>query len=100
MGDMDGLGLCCLLWAREGEAAGLGAYEDRVLALIPEHGGQVLQRVQRTSGEAAPNEVQIYRFPSQSSLDSYLADPRRLELAEERDRVVSRTELFPIAFLG
>ncbi|GAA1852879.1 hypothetical protein [Myceligenerans crystallogenes] len=100
MSNIDGVDLCCLLWARADEAAGLEAYEDRVLALIPDHGGQVLQRVRRTSDEAGPNEVQIYRFPSQSSLDSYLADPRRLALAAERDRVVSRTELFPVAFLA
>ncbi|ALG29513.1 hypothetical protein [Glutamicibacter halophytocola] len=100
MSNINGLSLCCLLWARDGEAAGLQAYEDRVLALIPEHGGQVVQRVQSISDAAAPGEVQIFRFPSQSSFDSYLSDPRRLALSEERDRVVSRTELFPIDFLA
>ncbi|WP_375002559.1 hypothetical protein [Aeromicrobium sp. CTD01-1L150] len=92
--------LCCLLWAREGEAAGLEEYENRVLALIPEHGGQVLQRVRNTVDDGQPREVQLYRFPSKSSLDSYLADPRRLALADERDRVVGRTELFPVTTLA
>ncbi|WP_255491776.1 MULTISPECIES: GNAT family N-acetyltransferase [unclassified Actinotalea] len=100
MSDGDAVQLCCLLWAREGEAAGLREYEDRVLALVPEHGGQVLQRLQSIADGGQPTEVQLYRFPSQASLDSYLADPRRRALAGERDRVVGRTELFPVVALA
>ena len=32
--------LCCLLWAHEGKAEALHAYENRVLQLIQEHGGE------------------------------------------------------------
>lgn len=91
--------LCCLLWANDGEAAGLTAYEDAVLALIPEHGGQVIQRAQSDGDDGRPHEVQLYRFVSQASLDSYLADPRRASLAQERDRVIRRTDLFPVSLL-
>src|SRR3954469_19054970 len=91
--------LCVLLWAHPGQEAGLVAYEDRVLALVPAHGGTVLQRA-RTSGEDGhPLEVQFYRFPSEAALQAYLADDRRVALAAERDRVVSRTELMRVAFL-
>jgi hypothetical protein len=38
----------------------------------------------------------LYRVPSQARLDAYLADPRRLDLAAERDRVVARTEVFSV----
>jgi len=62
MSDNDEVDLCCLLWAREGKAVGLQAYEDRVLALTPEHRGQVLQRVKNTSDPA----------------DSHPAVPRRI----------------------
>src|SRR4051794_41048116 len=90
--------LCVLLWAHPGHEEGLVAYEDRVLALVPAHGGTVLQRA-RTSGEAGhPLEVQLFRFPSEDALQSYLADDRRVALAAERDRVVSRTELMRVAF--
>ena len=41
-------------------------------------------------------EVQLYRVPNQALLDAYLADPRRLELTAERERVVARTELFRV----
>lgn len=88
--------LCCLLWARPGQAAGLSAYEDRVLAFVPEHRGTVRQRVIGDGQEGRPNEVQIYVFPHSEALEGYVADPRRTALAEERDRVIERTELFPV----
>ncbi|MEO6117267.1 MAG: hypothetical protein ABIP33_12850 [Pseudolysinimonas sp.] len=90
--------LCVLLWARPGHDEGLVAYEDRVLALVPAHGGTVLKRA-RSSGEAGhPLEVQFYRFPSEDALQSYLADDRRVALASERDRVIARTELIRVTF--
>ncbi|WP_433675300.1 hypothetical protein [Microbacterium gorillae] len=88
--------LCCMLWAHDGEALGLSVYEDRVLALVADHGGEVLQRAVSDGAEGRPHEVQLYRFPHQASLDAYLADPARLALADERDRTIARTELFPV----
>ncbi|WP_328530807.1 hypothetical protein OG984_06635 [Nocardioides sp. NBC_00368] len=89
--------LCCLLWAHDGEADALHAYEDRVLQLIQEHGGEVVQRaLADTPGQ--PDEVQLFRFPRQSSLDGYLNDERRTSLAADRDAAVARTELFPVRF--
>jgi len=89
--------LCCLLWAREGQEAGLEAYEDRVLSCLPDSGGEVLQRVASDGAEGRPHEVQLYRFPSRQALDAYLRDPRRVALAEERELVIARTELFPVS---
>lgn len=91
--------LCVLLWAHPGHDADLVAYEDRVLALVPAHGGTVLQRA-RSGGQAGhPLEMQFYSFPSESALQSYLADDRRVALAAERDRVVARTELIRVDFV-
>lgn len=73
------------------------AYEDEVLALVTNHGAQVLQRVVGEGASGNPHEVQVYAFPDQAALDAYLADPRRLALAGTRDRVVARTELFPVS---
>ncbi|MGA8116210.1 MAG: hypothetical protein WCA46_21335 [Actinocatenispora sp.] len=91
--------LRCLLWARPGHDAELTAYEDRVLAFVPEHGGAVLQRAVADGLDGRPHEVQFFRFTDQRALESYLADPRRLALTDERDRVVARTELFPVALV-
>jgi hypothetical protein len=41
--------LCVLLWAHPGAEAALATYEDRVLRLVPDHGGRVVLRA-RNSG--------------------------------------------------
>lgn len=89
--------LCCLLWAHRGEAAALHAYEDRVLALISEHGGEVVHRA-LADAPGQPDEIQLFRFPNQASLDAYLNDERRTALGAERDTAVARTEVFPVRF--
>ncbi len=97
MTDAAELVLCCLLWAKPGEEAAMTAYEDEVLALIPDHGARVVQRAIGAGADGTPHETQLYRFPDSAALDAYLADPRREALASVRDRVVARTELFPVA---
>jgi hypothetical protein len=88
--------LCCLLWAQPGLEDDLVAYENRVLALLPDYGIEVTERVRSDRGPEHPVEVQLYQVPNQALLDAYLADPRRLDLTAERDRVVARTELFRV----
>jgi uncharacterized protein (DUF1330 family) len=90
--------LCCLLWARGGEAEALHAYEDRVLTLIAEHGGEVVHRAFADDAPGQPDEVQLFRFPDQASLDAYMNDERRTALGAERDAAVARTEVFPVRF--
>lgn len=99
MANDDEIRLCCLLWAQPGQEAGLTAYEDKVLELVPEHGGTVLQRAASDGADGRPHEVQLYRFAGQRELDGYLADPRRTALTQQRDRVVARTEVFPVDLL-
>ena len=95
-GDDGPFTLCCLLWAKPGLEGDLVAYEDRVLALMPDYGVEVIERMRSDRGPEHPVEVQLYRVPNQALLDAYLADPRRLELTAERDRVVARTVLFRV----
>ena len=91
--------LCVLLWAHPGHDADLAAYEDRVLALVPAHGGTVLQRARSAGEQGHPLEMQFYSFPSEAALQAYLADDRRVALAAERDRVVARTQLIRVSFV-
>ncbi len=91
--------LCCFLWARAGQETGLTDYESRVLALVPAGGGEVVQRVVSDGSDGRPHEVQVFRFPTQDALDSYLEDPRRSALADEREKVIARTDSFPVRFL-
>jgi hypothetical protein len=91
---------CVLLWARDGQGAQLAGYEDRVLELVVDHEGEVLQRVRGDGANGQPLEVQLIRFASSSGYESYLADERRQAMAAERDRVVERTELMRVAVVS
>ncbi|WP_433796017.1 hypothetical protein [Actinoplanes sp. CA-252034] len=90
--------LCVLLWARPGRSDAMAAYEDTVLALLPDHDGRLVQRA-RTRPDApdgAPDETQLIEFAGQAGYDGFLADPRRAALSAERDAAIARTELFPV----
>lgn len=95
------LTFCCLLWSHPATLDALHAYEDAVLALFADHGASVIERARRSGadavgGESLPAEVQLLRFPDQEAVDAYLSDPRRSAMLPERDRVIARTELFPV----
>ena len=89
--------LCVLLWANEGGHEDLVAYEDTVLGFLPDHDARVVQRV-RTQGQPLdqPYEVHVLEFASEEALDAYLQDPRRLALAEQRDRAIARSEILRV----
>lgn len=55
------------------------AFEDEVLALLPEHGARLIFRGTRRKGqpETEPLEFHVLWFPGQPSLDRFLADERR-----------------------
>jgi uncharacterized protein (DUF1330 family) len=88
--------LCVLLWAQPGADDGLVAYEDKVLGLVPEHGGQVLQRARSSGTGEQPLEIQLLEFPSAQALDAYMADERRQALTSERARVIARTDVIEV----
>jgi hypothetical protein len=91
------LRLCCLLWAHPGSEDALVQYEDTVLALLPVHGATLISRVRSDGADGHPLEIQLFDFPTQESLDAYLADPRRTALLGERDAAIARTELIPVS---
>jgi uncharacterized protein (DUF1330 family) len=87
------LTLSVLLWALDGKEADLVAYEDRVLSLLPDHGGRVVQRARRLSDDGGPYEAQTLEFASQAALDGFTGDPRRAALAADRDAAISQTQI-------
>ena len=88
--------LCVLLWARAGRDAELVAYEDRVLGLLPDHGGRVLHRARTAGEDGEPLEVHVLEFPSEVALDAYMSDERRLALAADRDDAIERTQILRV----
>ena len=94
--------LCVLLWPVEGASDELARYEDEVLALVPAHGGRVVQRVRALPGQdpALPTEVQLVEMPDDAALDAYMTDPARVALAGLRDGVVARTDVVRVGPAG
>lgn len=88
--------LCVLLWAADGRAADLAAYEGDVLRLLDDHGGAVLQRVCRAEPGDEPDEVQLIRFSSEAALEGFMADPRRTAMAARRDACIARTDAWRV----
>ncbi|MEO6955569.1 MAG: hypothetical protein ABI137_02410 [Antricoccus sp.] len=91
--------LCCLLGAHPGQEAALSDHQNCVLAFIPAHDGALVQRARSDGTDGQPNEVQIYWFTNQAAFEGYRDDPRSTELSVQRDRVIARTELFPVTII-
>ena len=88
--------LCVLLWEQPGRSDDVVAYEDAVLALLPNYGGKLLTRskvLDRSAGD--PFEVQIIELPEESALSAFLSDSTRSTIARvhDRDRVIARTQV-------
>jgi uncharacterized protein (DUF1330 family) len=81
--------LCVLLSAVPGRDDALSDYEDRVLALLADHGGSVVVRMRAAEGPYT--EVQVLEFASAQGLEAFQSDPRRLALSELRAASVAST---------
>ena len=72
------------------------AYEAKVLALLPDHGGRLDLRVRAVDGRS---ETHLLFFPDPQSYARYRADSRRLAVQDEWARCGARaasTEVEPV----
>ena len=72
------------------------AYEDQVLALLREHGGNLIKRVRGISHDI---EAHLIDFPTDESRKAYLADPRRTALAPLWEETGATRESFEVVTL-
>ena len=70
-----------------------------MLDLIPQHGGQVLQRARGSGEPGQPLEIQLLEFPSAAALDEYMTDDRRTALAHVRDHAIARTQVINVELI-
>jgi uncharacterized protein (DUF1330 family) len=91
--------VCVLLWPKPGAEGALIDYEDRVLMLLADHGGRVLQRARTDASDGMPLEIQILEYPSQAAFDAYVTDGRRAALAAAHDAAIARTEVLPVELI-
>ena len=83
--------LTAILWANEGQHDLLVEYENRVLELIPKHGGRVVERMRADHKDDGPYEVQIIELPDDEALAEYMIDPMRVALAEMHATAIKQT---------
>ena len=83
--------LTAILWANEGQHDLLVEYENRVLELIPKHGGRVVERMRADQKDDGPYEVQIIELPDDEALAEYMIDPVRVALAEMHATAIKQT---------
>lgn len=95
-----GLTICVLVWARPGMEGELISYEDRVLGIAAEYGGQVRQRLRGDGSGGQPFEIQLLEFPSRERLEEFMADEWRQSMAGERDKTIERTEVIEVQIVG
>jgi uncharacterized protein (DUF1330 family) len=86
--------LCVLLWATADREDALHTYEDTVLALLADHDGRLISRDRvRPNAAGEPCEVQIIEFTDEAAMNSYMTDPRRTALHDQRDAAVAKTQI-------
>ena len=73
------------------------AYERAVLALMPDHGGRLEQRLR---GVDRPVETHLLTFPSREAFDAYLNDPKRTALAAARRDCRMKSEAWEVSEIG
>ena len=83
--------LTAILWANEGQHDLLVEYENRVLELIPKHGGRVVERMRADQKDDGPYEVQIIQLPDDEALAEYMIDPMRVALAQMHATAIKQT---------
>lgn len=85
------------LFGKQGIRGEFKAYEQKALDLFKKHGGEVVvayvPTAEKTPGEW-PDEIQILRIADRTKFDAFMRDPDRLKMADERDQVIRKTEVF------
>ena len=91
---MDGqrrIELTVRLW-RGGSKRQFERYINRLLKLLPRHGGQAERRAGEVGGgPGRPDAVLVLSFPDGDAIEAYLTDPRRDDLEELAAHAVMRS---------
>ena len=72
-------------------------YEEKVLSLVPQHGGRVEMRVRSLDGRA---ETHLLYFPDEQAFERYRSDPRRIALAPEWQKSGAKSDAVWVERIG
>jgi hypothetical protein len=90
----DRLVLVVNLWLKDGDVAGFEAFEHAAADVMATHGGRIDAAIRCDAYAGGPFEVHLVSFPDVAAFDAYRADPRRVALGAQRERVIARTEVW------
>lgn len=84
------------LWLKNDDVAAFEAFERSAARVMAKHGGRIDQVVRRADTERGdgPFEVHLVSFPDWPSFDAYRADPAFQALLAQRERLISRTQIW------
>lgn len=85
------------LFGRNGARGEFREYESKALALFKKHGGEVMVAyvpAADANQKEIPDEIQILRIPDSTKFDDFMKDPDRVKLADERNSVIRKTEVY------
>ena len=84
------------LWLKSDDVAAFESFERAAAQVMAKHGGRIDQVIRRAGADAGddPFEVHVVSFPDWNAFDAYRADPAFKALLAQRERVISRTEIW------
>ena len=85
------------LFGRTGTRGEFREYEAKALNLFRKHGGEIVVAYAPAFDKGQlerPDEIQILKIADRSRFENFLNDPDRTEMADERNAVIKRTEVY------
>ena len=85
------------LYGKNGTPGEFKEYESKALKILRQHGGEVIIAyvpVRDPGVGDVPDEIQILRIENRAQLEIFMKDPERVKMAEERNNVIKRTDIF------
>lgn len=94
---MSELRLVVRLWLHpETNIAEYEAFERKAAELMKSHTGKIERvfRSENTQTSDEPFEIHLVVFPDEAAFEAYRSDSRIATLAQKRERLISRTEIW------
>ncbi len=95
MKDLSEIHVIVHLFAGSGGLAELTKFESKVLPILKAHRGELLSAFNPVrESQETPDEIHHLRFPNALAFEEFKNDGRHNELAQERTKAISKTEIY------
>jgi uncharacterized protein (DUF1330 family) len=86
-----------MLYGKQGIKGEFREYETKALNIFKNYGGEIITAyapLNDGSQEETPDEIQILKIENKAELEKFMNDPDRIKIADERNAVIRKTELY------